>query len=71
MITYERVLMVKAQKLKTIWEVKLTDVQTISKERTGMSIGLKGGANGPFVPIKDEGGRNWLYKQIAIGESDT
>ncbi|KAK5086299.1 Vacuolar protein sorting-associated protein 13 [Lithohypha guttulata] len=65
-ITYERILMIRAQKLKTVWEVKLTDVQTISKERTGMSIGLKGGANGPFVPIKDEGGRNWLYKQIAI-----
>lgn len=69
MITYERVLMVRAQKLRTVWEVKLTDVQTISKERTGMSIGLKGGANGPFVPIKDEGSRNWLYKQIAIGKS--
>ncbi|KAK5949277.1 Vacuolar protein sorting-associated protein 13 [Knufia fluminis] len=66
MITYERVLMIRAQKLRTVWEVKLTDVQTISKERTGMSVGLKGGANGPFIPIKDEGSRNWLYRQIAI-----
>jgi len=69
MITYERVLMIRAQKLRTVWEIKLTDVQTISKERTGMSVGLKGGANGPFIPIKDEGSRNWLYRQIAIGES--
>ena len=69
MITYERVLMIRAQKLKTVWNIKLTDVQTISKERTGMSVGLKGGANGPFIPIKDEGSRNWLYKQIAIGKS--
>lgn len=68
MITYERVLMIRAQKLKTVWEVKLTDVQTISKERTGMSVGLKGGANGPFIPIRDEGSRNWLYRQIAIGK---
>lgn len=69
MITYERVLMIKAQKLRTVWDVRLTDVQTISKERTGMSVGLKGGANGPFIPIKDEGSRNWLYRQIAIGKS--
>ena len=71
MITYDRVLMIRAQKLRTIWEVKLTDVSSISKERTGMSISLKLGANGPFIPIKDEGSRNWLYKQIAIGELTT
>lgn len=68
MITYDRVLMIKTQKLRTVWDVKLTDIQTISKERTGMSIGLKGGANGPFIPIKDDESRNWLYKQIAVGE---
>jgi len=68
MVTYNRILMIRTQKLRMEWDVKLTDIQTISKERTGMSIGLKGGANGPFIPIADEGSRNWLYKQIAIGE---
>ncbi len=68
MITYEHVLMIRTKKLRMEWDVKLTDVQTISKERTGMSIGLKGGANGPFIPVADEGSRNWLYRQIAIGE---
>lgn len=67
MITYDRILMIRAKKLRTEWDVRLTDIQTISKERTGMSIGLKGGANGPFIPVTDEGSRNWLYKQIAIG----
>ncbi|KAJ9613902.1 Vacuolar protein sorting-associated protein 13 [Cladophialophora chaetospira] len=66
LITYDRVLMIRTKKLRMEWDVKLTDVQTISKERTGMSIGLKGGANGPFIPVADEGSRNWLYKQIAI-----
>ncbi|KAI1625793.1 hypothetical protein EDD37DRAFT_625576 [Exophiala viscosa] len=66
MITYDRILMIRTKKLRMEWEVRLTDVQTISKERTGMSIGLKGGANGPFIPVTDEGSRNWLYKQIAI-----
>lgn len=68
-ITYDRILLIRSKKLRMEWDVKLTDIQTISKERTGMSIGLKGGANGPFIPVADEGSRNWLYKQIAVGES--
>ncbi|KAK4542998.1 hypothetical protein LTR36_005996 [Oleoguttula mirabilis] len=66
LITYNAVMLVRAKKLTTEWEVPLKDVQTISKERTGMSIVLKGGTNGPFIPIADETSRNWLYKQVAI-----
>lgn len=69
MLTYDRIMLVRTKKLKSEWDVKLTDIQTISKERTGMAITLKGGANGPFIPVGDEGSRNWLYKQIAIGKS--
>jgi vacuolar protein sorting-associated protein 13A/C len=66
MITYNSIMLVRARKLTTEWEVPLKDIQTISKERTGMSIILKGGTNGPFIPIADETSRNWLYKQVAI-----
>ncbi|PGH11668.1 hypothetical protein AJ80_07035 [Polytolypa hystricis UAMH7299] len=66
MLTYDRIMLVRSKKLQTEWDIKLTDIQTISKERTGMSITLKGGTNGPFIPVQDESGRNWLYKQIAI-----
>ena len=66
MVTYTAIMLVRARKLTTEWEVPLKDVQTISKERTGMSIILKGGTNGPFIPIADETSRNWLYKQVAI-----
>ncbi|KAK3069505.1 Vacuolar protein sorting-associated protein 13, partial [Teratosphaeriaceae sp. CCFEE 6253] len=65
-ITYNLIMQVRARNLTTVWDVPLKDVQTISKERTGMSIILKGGTNGPFVPIADEQSRNWLYKQVAI-----
>jgi vacuolar protein sorting-associated protein 13A/C len=71
MLTYNRIMLMRSKKLRTEWDIKLTDIQTISKERTGMSITLKGGANGPFIPVQDESGRNWLYKQIAIGKSQT
>ena len=66
MVTYDLIMLVRARKLTTEWEVPLKDIQTISKERTGMSIVLKGGTNGPFIPIADEASRNWLYKQVAI-----
>lgn len=66
MITYNSIMLVRAKKLTTEWDVPLKDVQTISKERTGMSIVLKGGTNGPFIPIADETSRNWLYRQVAV-----
>ncbi|KAF2103644.1 vacuolar protein sorting-associated protein 13 [Rhizodiscina lignyota] len=66
MLTYNGMMLVRTKKLTTEWDVPLKDIQTISKERTGMSITLKGGTNGPFIPVQDEGSRNWLYRQIAV-----
>ncbi|KAL6717664.1 Vacuolar protein sorting-associated protein 13 [Lecanora helva] len=66
MLTYNRIMLVKAKRLKSEWDIKLNDIQTISKERTGMSITLKGGTNGPFIPVSEESSRNWLYRQIGI-----
>ncbi|KAF2089652.1 vacuolar protein sorting-associated protein 13 [Saccharata proteae CBS 121410] len=66
MLTYERIMLVRTKKLVTEWDVPLKDVQTISKERTGLGVVLKGGTNGPFVPVGEEGSRNWLYRQVAV-----
>lgn len=66
MLTYDRIMLVRSKKLKTEWDIKLTDIMTISKERTGMGVTLKGGTNGPFIPVAEESSRNWLYRQIAI-----
>ncbi|KAK2879530.1 hypothetical protein FQN49_000784 [Arthroderma sp. PD_2] len=66
LLTYDRIMLVRSKRLTTEWDIKLTDIQKISKERTGMTITLKGGTNGPFIPVQDESGRNWFYKQIAI-----
>ncbi|KAJ6198671.1 LOW QUALITY PROTEIN: vacuolar protein sorting-associated protein 13a [Bipolaris maydis] len=67
MLTYNGLMMVRTKKLQTEWDVPLKDVQTISKERTGLAITLKGGTNGPFIPVSDEGSRNWFYRQVAVG----
>ena len=66
MLTYNRIMLVRAKKLKSEWDIKLNDIQTISKERSGMGVTLKGGTNGPFIPVAEEESRNWLYKQIAV-----
>lgn len=66
MLTYNGIMLVRTKKLQTEWDVLLKDIQTISKERTGMSITLKGGTNGPFIPVGDESARNWFYRQVAV-----
>jgi vacuolar protein sorting-associated protein 13A/C len=66
MLTYSGLLLARTKKLATEWDVPLRDVQTISKERTGVAIALKGGTSGPFIPVGDEQARNWLYRQIAV-----
>ena len=66
MLTYNHIMLVRAKKLRTDWDIKLTDIMTIRKEKTGMSIVLKGGTNGPYIPVSEESSRNWLYKQIEI-----
>jgi vacuolar protein sorting-associated protein 13A/C len=66
MLTYNNIMLVRTKRLQTEWDVPLKDIQTISKERTGMGITLKGGTNGPFIPMADEGSRNWFYRQVAV-----
>ncbi|KAF2749676.1 vacuolar protein sorting-associated protein 13 [Sporormia fimetaria CBS 119925] len=66
MLTYNDILLVRAKSLRSEWDVELRDIQTISKERTGMGITLKGGTNGPFIPVADESSRNWFYRQVAV-----
>ncbi|KAL3428164.1 hypothetical protein PVAG01_01673 [Phlyctema vagabunda] len=70
MLTYTRIMLVKSKKLTSEWEVTLKDIQTISKERTGLSLTLRGGTNGPFIPVAEESSRNFLYRKIgvAVGE---
>jgi len=66
MVTYSRILLIRSRRLTTEWDVPLQDVQTIAKERTGLSIILRGGTNGPFIPIGEESGRAFLYRMVAI-----
>ncbi|KAF5020391.1 hypothetical protein F66182_7578 [Fusarium sp. NRRL 66182] len=66
MITYARILLIRSRRLTSEWDVPLKDIQTIAKERTGVSLALRGGANGPFIPIGEGSERGFLYKMIGV-----
>ncbi|ATY65465.1 vacuolar sorting-associated vps13 [Cordyceps militaris] len=66
MVTYARILLIRSKRLTSEWDIPLKDIQTIAKERTGVSLILRGGANGPFVPVGGGSERNFLYKMVGV-----
>lgn len=66
MVTYSRILLIRSRRLTSEWDVPLKDIQTIAKERTGVSLALRGGANGPFIPVGGGSERGFLYKMIGV-----
>jgi vacuolar protein sorting-associated protein 13A/C len=70
MLTYSRIMLVKSKKLTSEWDVPLKDIQTISKERTGLSLTLRGGTNRPFIPVAEESSRNFLYQKIGVAVNE-
>ncbi len=64
-MTFTRILFAKAQKLQIEWDVPFKDLQTISREKTGIQLIMRGGVQGPFIPISDTSSRDYLYKKIS------
>ena len=65
MLTEHRILYIRTAKLKVLWEVVWPDLSTISLESSGISLVLRGGVMGPFLPIAEASTRLWLFKQIS------
>lgn len=65
-VTYARILNIRSRKLTAEWDAPLRDIQGIAKERTGISITLRGNMNGPFIPVAEESGRAFLYRMVAV-----
>lgn len=65
-LTYTCILMVKSKRLESTWEVNLKDLQTIALEKTGIALILRGGVQGPFIPIASTSSRMFLYKKIEL-----
>ncbi|KAI5802352.1 hypothetical protein FPQ18DRAFT_313508 [Pyronema domesticum] len=65
-LTYTRIMLIKSKKLYCEWDVPLKELQTISMERTGIVLVLRGNRQGPFIPTKDESSRKFLFKKIGL-----
>ncbi|KAG0637605.1 hypothetical protein HOY80DRAFT_1138202 [Tuber brumale] len=66
MLTYSRIMLVKAKRLCCEWDLPLNELQTISMEKTGIALMLRGGRHGPYIPTRDESSRNFLFKKIGL-----
>lgn len=64
MLTLSRIICVRSRRLKLEYEVPFNDIKTIQLESTGISLILRGGVQGPFVPISDNSSRQWFFNQI-------
>ncbi|CAN6662886.1 intermembrane lipid transfer protein Vps13p [Trichomonascus vanleenenianus] len=66
MVTFERIMLMSNVKMTVEWEVPLQDLQTIAMERTGLALIIRGGIQGPFIPVSDTTSRRFLFKQIGV-----
>lgn len=70
LVTFNRIVMMSTVKMTTEWEILFQDLQTIVMERTGLSLILRGGVQGPFIPVKVADDRRYLYGQISIAVTE-
>lgn len=69
-VTFLRIMLLSTTTMSTEWEVRFRDLQTIAMERTGLALILRGGVQGPFIPIPDASSRKFLYKEIGIAVAE-
>ncbi|KAF5093513.1 hypothetical protein D0Z00_004029 [Geotrichum galactomycetum] len=69
-VTYLRIMLLSTTSMATEWEVRFRDLQTIAMERTGLALILRGGVQGPFIPIPDPPSRKFLYKEIGVAVTE-
>lgn len=65
-VTFSRIIMLSIATMRTEWEVKYQDLQTVAMERGGIGLILRGGVQGPFIPVPEADSRRYLYRHIGI-----
>jgi vacuolar protein sorting-associated protein 13A/C len=64
-LTYDRILRITLSSLKVDWDVHFHQVDTITLERAGISIVLRDGATGPFIPCPTKEDREKFFRLLA------
>jgi vacuolar protein sorting-associated protein 13A/C len=64
-LTYDRILRITLASLRVDWDVHFHQVDTITLERAGISIVLRDGATGPFIPAPNKDDREKFFRLLA------
>lgn len=70
LVSMKHVLEVRLSNLEIMWKVRYTDVRSMTLERAGLVIQLKGASSELFVPISDPDEKRFLYKNISIAVNE-
>jgi vacuolar protein sorting-associated protein 13A/C len=65
MLSSNRLLFIQLRRMRVIWQVPFDELQSLSLESSGIALTLRGGTPGPFLPIGEQTGREWLFRKIA------
>jgi vacuolar protein sorting-associated protein 13A/C len=64
-LTYNRILSITLTSFRVDWDVHFRQVDTITLERTGISIVLRDGVTGPFIPCPNKNDREKFFRLLA------
>ncbi|KZT54406.1 DUF1162-domain-containing protein [Calocera cornea HHB12733] len=64
LISTVRILQIRISRLRVIFDIHLSELQTIALEPSGIQLVKQGGASGPFIPLPDQKSREWFFRQI-------
>ncbi|KAG0143880.1 hypothetical protein CROQUDRAFT_660682 [Cronartium quercuum f. sp. fusiforme G11] len=63
-LTTEEILMIRMNKLTSVWHVYLSELKEISFERKGIRLSLRDGRTHPFLALEDSATRFWFFEHI-------
>lgn len=64
-LTYDQIFRITLASLRVDWYVHFHQVDTITLERAGISIVLRDGATGPFIPCPNKDDREKFFRLLA------
>ncbi|EJU02006.1 hypothetical protein DACRYDRAFT_22408 [Dacryopinax primogenitus] len=64
LISTVRILQIRISRLRVVFDIHLSELQTIALEPSGIQLVRQGGTSGPFIPLPDQKSREWFFRQI-------
>lgn len=68
-VTFKKIILLQVHTLKSVWVIPYDQIKVITIESTGIQIDLKT-RSGPFIPIPDRGGRQFLYNRMSVAVTE-